>query len=267
MERVLRTFIDNPISAILLLRVLFLITIILECICVACGVTGPSQKTMSTNIRRRKKGSKRRQQYGNNIFYRRLRNKAMAGGLLALRYLNVEKKFLDSQQTATTITTTPLVVSLPVCAQGDTDITRDGNQIKLTNIQFNYTIAANGTATVNRSRIMIVLDKQANNLAATLPDVLKDTTANDAIVSAYNENERQRFVILYDQVHCNAVSSSKAHEYKSFNRKLDLHIRYDANNGDVTDLTSNNLLLMAVGNEATNGASLVSFIRLSFVDN
>lgn len=201
-----------------------------------------------------------------NIFWRRLRNKALYGGLKALRYLNVEKKPLDSRLTAQAVSTTAGVSStFWACTQGDGESNRDGNQIKVISVLYRYMLTLNNMSTNSEVRIMLVLDKQCNGAAAAFGDVVDDTTAGDALISPYNLDNKFRFKVLYDKLHLLNVDKTTISAQKML--KFNLRIRYDGNAGDITDLTSYNLLEFRVSNEATNTPTMTRVLRTRFVDN
>lgn len=191
----------------------------------------------------------------------------MRGGLRALKYLNTEQKFIDNQQTENAVTSTFNVVDLVNTTQGDTGTSRDGRQIKLTSILHKFTIAANATAATNLTRIILLIDKQPNGATVTPADYLTDVTINDSIVSPRNLDNIKRFTLLYDKVFTTTASASTRRISRKFYKKLNMIVRYDGNAGDVTDLTTRNVVLLTVGDQAVNGALLTSFIRIRFVDN
>ncbi len=182
------------------------------------------------------------------------------------RLMNVEFKFIDSQNTSQAVATTPLIFELSNIAQGDTTITRDGSQIKCLSIQLSYVLSLHASATFSFVRVLLIKDKQTNQVVYTGADVLDDVTVADSIVSPYNRDNRKRFTILHDRVHqLNSTEKHTAYFGKKFSQ--DQIIRYDANAGTIADLTQSSYSLMVVTNEVTNTPLITSFVRLNFVDN
>lgn len=214
----------------------------------------------------KKRYYKKRKKYSRkNIFWWRLKNKAIKGGLKALKYLNSEEKFLDTQLTLLPIANTVGITNLVTCQQGDTSSTRQGDQIKITSILFKYIIKIHASATNSSVRMLICLDKQANSAQMGLATVLKDVTNSDAIVSANNLDNKFRFTTLLDRVI--QLSTDKPYARGSYYKKCGIRIRYDGNLGDVTDLASRNILLYLISDEGTNTPSITCYARLRFVDN
>ncbi len=185
----------------------------------------------------------------------------------ALSMLNVEYKFHDVQLTSTTLTDVPLIVQLTNIAQGDTETTRDGAQIKLTRLTLRYRLQASGTPQKNQIRVILVHDKQTNQSIYAIGDLLQDTTAIDNLISPNNLDNKFRFKVLYNKVHTTSLGSVSGFLYKEINMELDMRIRFDASTPDITDLTSSSLSIVFIDNEAVNGSALTLFSRLRYVDN
>ncbi len=182
------------------------------------------------------------------------------------RLINVEFKFHDVQLTSVAISITPGIVQLSNIAQGDTDVTRDGSQLKVLSIQLAYQIIAHASSTRTFVRVLLVKDKQTNQAIYEASDLLSDVTTQDSIVSPYNRDNRRRFTVLYDKVHTFSEGGS---QLVKFGRKFrqDQMLRYDATVGDITDLTQSSYSLMTISNESTNTPVLTVFNRLNYVDN
>ncbi len=182
------------------------------------------------------------------------------------RLINVEFKFLDTQLTNVASSTTPLITQLSNSAQGDTTVTRDGSQLKCLSIQLSYFMTMHTNAVGSLVRVLLIKDKQTNQAIYTAGDVLTDTTAADSLISPYNRDNRKRFTIMYDKVHTLTGSGTEVrHVGRRF--RQDQILRYDANAGDITDLTQSSYSLMTVSSEATNTPLFTMFARLNFVDN
>ncbi len=191
--------------------------------------------------------------------------KALQIALQVKKLINVEYNFIDTLQTAV-IPITPALQQLTNIVQGDTNITRNGSQIKLVSIMLNYFIAQHASAVTTVVRVMLIHDRQTNEAAFLAADVLQDITAGDAINSPRELDHLRRFSVLYSRVHLLQDSGTKLVK-GGFRKKLQLKLRYDANAGTISDLTQSSLALMIMSNEGTNTPTITSFVRILFVDN
>lgn len=180
--------------------------------------------------------------------------------------VNVEFKENVVSNTATAISATAFISSLDVMAQGDTDATRSGNLIRVKSIQWEGFATIHASAANTSLRIMVILDKQSNGANPGLSDILNDPSAGDAIVSSRNIDGMHRFVVLYDRKFVLSQTGQGIVKWK-FYKKCSLPIRYDGNAGDITDLASNNILLVMVSNEPTNSPAITHSGRIRFIDN
>ncbi len=182
------------------------------------------------------------------------------------KLMNVEYKFHDKQNTSTAISDTPIILQLSNIPQGDTDITRDGAQVKCTRLSCKYFITTSPDALSTIFRVMIILDRQTNQAIYSIADLLADVTTLDNLVSMNNLDNKYRFHVYYNKVHSfsNVGHNASFHE---FNKELNLKLRYDASVPDITDLTSNSLSMVVISNQPTNTASFTLFSRLRYVDN
>ncbi len=81
-----------------------------------------------------------------------------------------EKKNLDQLENATSIVSgTPFNMNIGMPAQGDTDLTRDGDQIRVTNIWFRGELSLKAPATEGALFRLIVLRIPATNVDGTAP--------------------------------------------------------------------------------------------------
>ncbi len=193
--------------------------------------------------------------------------KALAIARATKALLNVEYKFHSVGAQGAAITDAPSATNLVLLSQGDTANTRDGSQVKLTSYRFAYTLKIHASATNTMVRVMIVQDKQTNQAQATATQVLQDSTIIDALTSPYNVDNASRFNILYDKAHSMSSVGSTSCIHRVIHKKLNLKIRYDANVGDVTDLTQDSLFLILVSDEPTNDPTISHTFRLRFLDN
>lgn len=210
--------------------------------------------------RRRKK-----KYYRKNIFWHRLGNKSKRwasylGGLKALKYLNVEKKYND-----VTVSSNPsssgALSTLAGVGQGDTASDREGISVKWTSIHMQCSLIMHNSATHTIVRMMILIDKQPNGSLASITDVLESADIN----SFNNKNNAYRFKTLMNRKY--TLNSEYPEKSAKFNRKLSLHTRYTGSASSVSAINSNNIIFLIVSDEATNTPSVNLEFRLRFVDN
>ncbi len=193
-------------------------------------------------------------------------SKALAMAKYLKSIVNVERKNHDSSGTAVARDTTADIISLTSIAQGDTTVQRDGSQCKLVSLALKYFIEINPSATTTQVRVMIVLDKQTNQLIYGIADLLHDVTADDIIVSPRNLDNMRRFTVLMDRVHTYGALGPTT-SYHKFYKKLNIVLRFDNAAAAITSMTENSLSLIFVSNEATNTPVVTHHLRLRFVDN
>lgn len=186
---------------------------------------------------------------------------AVKGVNLLKQLVNVEKKFTD-QTVGTTVTTTGGIQCLNLVAQGSTDITRNGDSIKMHGLQYKLNVGINSSANQTVYRHMIVLDKDSRQGTPAISDIL--STANT--ISPTNVDGHDRFVILKDEriaLNTGGVPSKVYDEYIP----LDIHAKYVSAGSTVADTAQNTLWFVNITNEATNGAGVSGHFRVSFYDN
>ncbi len=192
-------------------------------------------------------------------------------GKKAISMMNVEYKCLDVSPATFAAPDGPgRITQLTNIAQGDTAVTRDGNQIKLTAINFKAIITCNVSATTIGSTIncYLIEDRQTNGAIYASADLLASVVNTTSLVTPLNIDNKFRFRVLKRWiVHVNNEGHPRQtiKYYHQFGNQMKL--RFDSNNGDITDLTSRSLSFLAIGNEAVNEPTVTMFSRLRFVDN
>ncbi len=116
-------------------------------------------------------------------------------------------------------------------------------------------------------RVMVVHDKQTNQAQFNLADLLFDATVTDALFSPYNINNASRFNVLYDRLFPMSVTGNSAKIARVVHKKLNMKTRYDANVGDITDLTQDSMALIFISNQVTNDPTVSFNYRSRFIDN
>lgn len=182
------------------------------------------------------------------------------------KLMNVEFKFHDVLN-AITPSTTLSIQQLTNIPQGDTDITRDGAQVKCLRLLVRYLAVINASATTTFLRVMIIKDKQTNQAIYAAGDLLTDITATDAINSPMNLDNKYRFQVLYNRVHIMSITGANAAIKGEVFKDIDLKLRFDNSTPSIADLTSNSLSLVFISDQATNTPTVTFFSRLRYVDN
>ncbi len=180
--------------------------------------------------------------------------------------INVEFKEHNVQATTSAFSITPTITQLTNIDQGDSRLTRDGDQIKISSLSFRCIVGMNASAARTSIRIMIVKDKQTNSAIYAIGDLLEDTTANDALVSPINLDNRSRFIILMDKQLNMSDNWTQLVKIKWF-KKLQQKIIYDGTGNGIADLTTCSYSLVLISSEATNTPTITHFTRLRFIDN
>lgn len=197
---------------------------------------------------------------------------------LAPRRTKAEVKFFDSAFPATAIPAGPASIIDPTVVaeiqNGTGPQARIGRKIKITKIDFSFTIVLNGgTAAQNTDcvRYDIWLDKQANGAApapGNLYTALAGVPGTTQMPNLFNE---RRFVRLYSDVHQFNMQNTSGVGQSNVGRKVEgsiypqILVEYDDSTGAITDLTSNNVL-QAWGSDGGFCFITANFIRVHYVD-
>lgn len=192
--------------------------------------------------------------------------KALALAKKVKSMLNVEYKINDNHITGSGSDINGSIVQLSNLLQGNTNETRDGNQVKYTQIQLKYFVTINSGATATLVRVFLILDKQTNTAIYTPAQILKNITVGDGMNSPYNRNFRRRFRVLYDRVHDLSINGNRVIRGKK-TINISVPVRYNGTSGSISALTENSLSFMHLSSEATNVPAITAFMRCLFVDN
>lgn len=110
-----------------------------------------------------------------------------------------EHKYYDSYTDAQPLTTTPLIYQISTIAQGDTDISRDGDRLMLSSVHVRGNIEYDLGTPFTYVRLIFFQWKPLSNALQT--DILAPgaNTVNIDETSHYNWDRRQLFRILWDR--------------------------------------------------------------------
>lgn len=188
--------------------------------------------------------------------------------------VNSEKKYFDVGIAYDT-NTTASVTCLTNMAQGDTNITRNGNTIALKSLQVHGYWQGDTGVPSEQCRVMIVRDN--DNLGGTAPTITDILESPGGVLQLRNKNTPKRFTVLYDHIFVGSTDTpvKKLDYYKKFKMQKDkngnptrsIKLMFDGTTAN--DYTRGHIFLVAVGNVAT--ASTTSTLqlqtRIRFYDN
>lgn len=168
----------------------------------------------------------------------------------------------------------PATGQLCLVPQSATENNRIGSKIRVKSIQVKgiaFQVPTNAATSADMGVIKLVLDKQANGAAPAVTDVL---TTQNLPLALMNLDNRERFEILKEWrilFEANAgVSTAYNNSVRDLNffRKLDLPIMFSGTTGAITEITSNNLFLIAGSGTAGDDITAVTgTVRIRFTDN
>lgn len=211
-------------------------------------------------------------------------------GTLGRRVRNIDKKVKkiqrsielghkDTNQTAVSIPTTGVFVLVNGITQGDSDITRTGDEVVATSLQFRYRIEADELAlNATLVRVLLVWDSQANGAAPTIATLFDQLIISDPIYSPYNLDYQKRYKFLYDRVHVlNPVLQSSETTgtldnvvpvsiYKKRKVKLSRTVKYSNTGDTVGSIATNSLHMIFIANQSTNTPTVSAGYRFIFKD-
>lgn len=140
------------------------------------------------------------------------------------KMLNVESKAFEYYETSASgnVGTTPLFTDLTaLIAQGSSDVTRDGDSLKLNRITGAYTL----TGSNDFYRVVVT---QATDEALVAADVFASVGTAYSVTSPVAWDTRQQFRVLYDRCHNinQALTGINNFTNHRFEIKEELHVQY-----------------------------------------
>jgi len=109
----------------------------------------------------------------------------------------VEHKYFLASDSATTVDFGGAVYDKTPVPQGDTDVTRDGDKIKLEEISFRYTVQIADTTNVFR----VILFQWHPSSSPGITNILLTVGSANGVNSALTVDYEQQYKILYDRTH------------------------------------------------------------------
>nr|UOF78862.1 capsid protein [Cressdnaviricota sp.] len=186
--------------------------------------------------------------------------------------VNSEKKYFDTALSIAPDSATANITCLTNMAQGDTNITRNGNTIALKSLELRGQIFQ---PVVETNRIMLVRDN--DNLGGSAPTIT-DILESNSVAALRNKNTPKRFTVLYDKTISgtnNMIMNKKIKYYKKFKMMKDskgnptrsVKLMFDGPNA--ADYTRGHIFLVVMGDVATASttSTLTANARIRFYDN
>lgn len=198
--------------------------------------------------------------------------KAMGAGAMAYSALvmakrlkdmvNTEYKFYDQQVNAT-YDHTGILNILNTPAQGQTDVTRIGDSIKVQNLTLRGYIYANPAAVSTLFRIMVIWDPQNKSTATS--DILEQVASVYAPISPKNYDKKYQTKVLYDKCH-SIVSGASDSAMRQFDAVIPVNQHTQFSNGS-TSINTGALKILLVSAAGANLPTCVYWARTTYTDN
>lgn len=191
-------------------------------------------------------------------------NKALKLAKYAISNLNVEKKLTDTSASTVSVANSFGYVCLNSLLQGDTDSTRNGDQVKFKSILTRIKVAIHASATHSLCRFMLVIDHQPNGAAPTSTQLFE---VSSNLISPINKDHSHRFQVIYSKFTSLDLNSSTSETFIEKFIKLDLKTLYKSNNGNVSDITTNSIYFVYASDEPIYPPEMNYYFRLRYIDN
>lgn len=175
-------------------------------------------------------------------------------------YKQAENKYFDTL-TGVSYTDVGIMIDLSLVPQGDTDITRDGDQLYATSLQIRgYLTVADNT---NVARVIVFRWKCDS---VPLNDNILDTTYKGSVNyvnSGYHHDGRSDFVVLSDKTYNMQLGTNRSQMRYYLNKKLNHKINYNAG----TTAGRNKIYMFVISDSAAIAHPTINTItRLNFRD-
>lgn len=204
---------------------------------------------------------------------RRLRSKGgkfqtpLATKKYVKRYIarNTEAKYQTSTLDNTTMAVTGTITKVMTVAQGDTDSTRDGDELKIKRITIRGSVNVNNTAVYNRTRLIIFQWKPDDtSLVPTVAMILNGTGNVTEIVEGITNHDRSnQFNILFDKtMNVNYYGVPQFHIRKTL-KKFNTIQKFTAG----ASTGSGQIYALYAGDQVTNAPTLNLQTYMSFTDS
>lgn len=172
--------------------------------------------------------------------------------------VNVEFKFHDTTM-GTGISSTPTITLLTDIDQGDSNLNREGNQVKCKSLNNVMYATQHASATLTLLRRILFIDTQQDGTTPASQELLQDNTN---ILSLKRHDYRKRFIILDDQLI--TLGDQKMFHTKYY-KKMSMALNWTSATG--TDTINNHIYQLLMSSEPTNTPSVYTYSRVLFLDN
>lgn len=178
-------------------------------------------------------------------------------------YLNPEYKFLDwGNSTISPGNSTGEVYGDPSwLAAGTSEITRTGNTIKITSMQFHAIATINNSATVTNIRMVLVSDISSDGVAPTYADIFENISTQAFV----NRDYGRRFRILMDK-HI-VVDKDRPQRVVKWYSRMQHHIKYLDGSASDSALGQGAIYAVFLSSETTNTPTISVKTRARYLDN
>lgn len=174
--------------------------------------------------------------------------------------INVETKNYDSSFNST-ISSSGTGQSFVDIGQGNADNQRNGEKVVSKDLNINYDLTCNSSATNTTVGLAIVMDKKPEVGASNWATVFSANDPNAML----NKDNTDRYIILKRlTIPLSSITNSHASGKIYLNLKR-IHIEW--NSSTSTDFEKNNIFMLMISNEATNTPTLKYYARYNFYDN
>lgn len=179
--------------------------------------------------------------------------------------INVEFKVVEKYESGISAPNSGTISCLNALQQGDDFNRRSGRQVRIKSLQLRFSVTKHTSATASRARVIIFIDKDPNQVQCSTSDVLENSTAST--IKAFRKLDfRKRFILLKDNVF--TLNADTPEQMFVLYKEMDLKVVYDAsNNGDISDIISNSIHILVIGDESTNTPTFEYNTRIRFIDN
>lgn len=199
-----------------------------------------------------------------------------------------ELKWLDTNIAQTMDNTGAASTLINGIAQGNSAITRTGNEIVMTSVQYKIKFVTDvDRISPSYFRFIIVFDKQANGAAPTLlglataPSILDNTAGGTEPDFPYNHNYQKRYKIIHDElivINPNVIQQTTVAtgvsltlvSVATFRHKkipLSKKVKYDSTTAAIGDIATGSLYVYFLSEDGTDAPIADGTFRVYYKDD
>jgi len=186
----------------------------------------------------------------------------------------VELKYYTFGAQPTVNSTIPVITSLSDIAQGDTDITRNGDRLNISRLELRYILKVNSANLIPANAVRVIIFQWLPNDGTAAPTVSNILTPDGfsgtyTVLSGHNHDGRDMYRIVYDHTHMvvgtSTIYASNAGIYVDKVVSLAAAIKHFQFNGSTTNAT-NKLFVLFLTDAAANLPFIYWNTKLYFRD-